>query len=64
MHPPTYALLCANYLTAHRLQQEKQPADMLHLPQLQSPIYLPILPVDKAIMAGGTAEVGPGGQVL
>ena len=64
MHPPTYALLCAKYLKAHRPQQEKQPADMLHLPQLQSPTCLPVLPADKAIMAGGTAEVGPDGQVL
>ena len=64
MHPPTYALLCAKYLKAHRPQQEKQPTVMLHLPQLQSPTCLPALPADKAIMAGGTAEVGPDGQVL
>ena len=63
MHPPTYALLCAKYLAAHRPQQEKQPADMSHVPQLQSPICLPALPADKAIVAVGTAEVGPGGLV-
>ena len=62
MHPPIYALLCAKYPTAHRPQQETQPADKLPLPQLQLPICLLVLPVDIAIVAGGTAVAGPGGQ--